>query len=286
MLDTSVLHCGAIAASEYRCRFGPHDAPFPEVHAAYSVSYVKRGSFGYRTRGEAFELVAGSLLIGYPGDEFSCTHDHHRGGDECLSFRLEPEVVESLGARPSAWRTPWVPPLPELMVFGELAQAAALGGGTDRGLALDELGLGLAARFLSVVSRRAPAPVRATPADRKRAVEAALWLDAHAHEPVDLQRTAAAVDLSAFHFLRIFGKVVGVTPHQYLVRCRLRRAARALATGDRSISEIAFECGFGDLSNFVRTFRRAAGVSPRQFRKSAWSARARAQAASNNGRAS
>ena len=60
-----------------------------------------------------------------------------------------------------------------------------------------------------------------------------------------------------------------MTPHQYLIRSRLRRAARLLADATRPIGEIAFDVGFGDLSNFVRTFHRAAGVSPRRFRQAA-----------------
>ena len=75
--------------------------------------------------------------------------------------------------------------------------------------------------------------------------------------------------MSPFHFLRLFAKVVGVTPHQYLVRSRLRHAARLLADEDKAITDIAFDVGFADLSNFVRTFHRAAGVSPRDFRKAA-----------------
>jgi AraC-like DNA-binding protein len=63
--------------------------------------------------------------------------------------------------------------------------------------------------------------------------------------------------------------VLGVTPHQYLVRSRLRRAARLLADEERRISDIALDAGFGDLSNFVRTFRRAAGVTPSAWRKAA-----------------
>ena len=54
-----------------------------------------------------------------------------------------------------------------------------------------------------------------------------------------------------------------MTPHQYLVRSRLRHAARLLADDERSITDVAYDVGFGDLSNFVRTFHRAAGVSPR-----------------------
>lgn len=57
-----------------------------------------------------------------------------------------------------------------------------------------------------------------------------------------------------------------MTPHQYLVRSRLRHAARLLADEERPVTDIAYEVGFGDLSNFVRTFHRAAGVSPRRFR--------------------
>src|SRR4029450_5363553 len=77
------------------------------------------------------------------------------------------------------------------------------------------------------------------------------------------------VGLSSFHFLRVFSAVVGVTPHQYLVRSRLRHAARLLADEDRAVTDIAFDVGFADLSNFVRTFHRAAGVSPRAFRHAA-----------------
>lgn len=54
-----------------------------------------------------------------------------------------------------------------------------------------------------------------------------------------------------------------------MIRSRLRHAARLLADDARSITDIAFDVGFGDLSNFVRTFHRAAGVSPGGFRQAA-----------------
>jgi AraC-like DNA-binding protein len=127
----------------------------------------------------------------------------------------------------------------------------------------------LAARFAEVVSQRAKESSVARASDRRRAVEAALWIDAHSHQAVDLESAAREAGLSAFHFLRIFAKVLGVTPHQYLVRARLRHAARLLATDTRPITDIAFDVGFADLSNFVRTFHRAAGVSPRRFRQAA-----------------
>jgi AraC-like DNA-binding protein len=105
--------------------------------------------------------------------------------------------------------------------------------------------------------------------DRRRAVAAAMWIDERSHEDINLETVADQVGLSSFHFLRQFANALGVTPHQYLVRSRLRRAARLLADDDCSITDIAIDVGFGDLSNFVRTFHRAAGVSPRHFRLAA-----------------
>src|SRR5439155_19466164 len=195
----------------------PADEPCLERHGGFSVNYVRRGSFGYRVRGESFELVAGSIVVGHPGDEYLCTHDHVYG-DECLSFHLAPALVETIGDRTETWRTGCVPPLPELMVLGELAQASAEGR-SDVGV--DEVGMLLAARFVEVVSGRKRKPLEPRSGDRRRAVEAALWMDAHSHEPIDLESAAREVGLSSFHFLRLFAKVLGVTPHQYLVRSRL-----------------------------------------------------------------
>lgn len=264
MLTATTLRRGSISVVDYRCDAGPADAPFVEQHGGYTVSYVRKGSFGYRTRGRDFELVAGSILVGYPGDEFVCSHHHHHCGDECLSFKLAPELVESLGNERDIWRAGGVPPLPQMMVLGELAQAAA--DGTSE-VGLEEAGLWLIARFADVVTSRRPKPLHARAADRRRAVEAALWLDACSHETIDLETTAKHVGLSPFHFLRVFSNVLGVTPHQYLLRVRLRRAARLLADDSRSVTDVAFDAGFADLSNFVRTFHRAAGVSPREFRR-------------------
>jgi AraC family transcriptional regulator len=266
MATATLLHRGAISAFDYRCDAGPADRPYAELHGDYSVSYVRRGSFGCRCRGRTYDLVAGSVLVGRPGDEYICLHDHVAGGDECLSFHFPSSIVETIGNHDEIWRHVGVPPLPELMMVGELAQEAAEGRGD---MSLDELGVALAARLVETVSGRQRKPAEAGPRHRRRAVEAALWIDEHSASPIDLEGAAEQAGLSAFHFLRLFANVVGATPHQYLVRCRLRRAARLLADEERSITDIAYDVGFGDLSNFVRTFHRAAGVSPRQFRRAA-----------------
>lgn len=273
MSATRISQSRSLNIYDYRCEVGLGARPFVERHNRASISFVRKGSFGYRTRGRDFELVAGSVLIGKAGEEYVCSHDHVCG-DECLSFQLAPELVESLGDHQAVWKIGALPPLPQLMVTAELAEAAA---SSRNDLGLDEAGLLMTAHFLglaggaasvkNVATDRKPAinPAR----DRRRAVEAALWLEEHASEAIDLDAISAQAGLSPFHFLRLFARVLGVTPHQYLVRCRLRAAARLLTDPRISVTAIAYDVGFADLSNFVRTFRRAAGVSPREFRRAA-----------------
>jgi AraC-like DNA-binding protein len=262
MAATKLFSSAGIAVYDYRCGYGPHDRPFLESHRRYSLAYVRKGSFGLEARGRKHDLVAGALMVGYPGDEYMCTHEHHRCGDECLSFQLTPETVDGLGGQADAWRAGSVPPLAELMVVGELAQAAAE---RKNDLGLDEIGLVFASRFVQVLGNAKPKTAKISVADRRRAVEAALWIDEHSAEDLDLQCVSKQAGLSRFHFLRVFAKALGVTPHQYLVRSRLRRAAQLLAERERSVTDIALDVGFADLSNFTRTFHRAAGVPPTRF---------------------
>jgi AraC-like DNA-binding protein len=256
----------SITASDYRCSARLGDRPFAECHTGYTMAYLRKGSFGYRAQGRAHELVTGSILIGRPGVEYVCSHDHVCG-DECLAFDLVPSLVEALAPGGTGiWQAGALPPLPELMVLGELAQAAAEGR-SDVDIA--EAGMALAGRVAKIVSGKTGPAAAVTARDRRRAVEAALWIDENAPEPIDLDKAAHAAGLSPFHFLRLFRRALGVTPHQYLIRARLRRAARRLAEDDSPITAIAYEVGFADLSNFVRSFHRAAGVSPRRFRRTA-----------------
>jgi AraC family transcriptional regulator len=250
----------SVSVVDYRCDVRPGDKPFTELHNGFSLSYVRKGSFGYHSRGNSYELVTGSILVGRAGDEFVCTHDHFCG-DECLSFRFAGELAERIDDK--IWRLGCIPPLSELIVLGELAQASVEGRSQ---VALDEVGVALAAKVAETISGTEPGPSEAATKDRRRAVEAAMWMDEHSHEYINLERVANYVCLSEFYFLRVFSRVLGVTPHQYLIRSRLRKAAHLLANEEMRITDVAYKVGFGDVSNFVRTFRRAAGLSPRHFR--------------------
>jgi AraC-like DNA-binding protein len=91
-------------------------------------------------------------------------------------------------------------------------------------------------------------------------------VEAHPELPHDLTSLAREAKLSPYHFLRTFERLMGITPHQYLLRMRLRQAATRLS-GAGKVLDIALDCGFGDVSNFNRTFRAEFGASPREYRR-------------------
>lgn len=259
----AVLHRSpSLQVIDFRCGARPGDASFDELHERFSVSVVRRGSFGYEVGRRRHELVPGATLIGHRGRVFRCTHDHHLAGDECLSFQLSDELAEAMAASRPGRQPATLPPTPRLAVLGALALQTAAGQ-TDLGL--EEVALAYVAGVAALAAGEPQRQLRVGARDRKRAVEAALLLDERSTEPLGLEEVSGAAGLSPYHFLRLFRAVLGVTPHQYLLRTRLRRAAGKLAAG-AAVTEVAYQVGFGDLSNFVRTFRRAAGVPPGAFR--------------------
>jgi AraC family transcriptional regulator len=97
-----------------------------------------------------------------------------------------------------------------------------------------------------------------------RAIE---FMDANLAERLALGEIAGAVGLSPAHFIRQFKVSKGVAPHKYLLRLRLERAKRLLRETDRSIAQIAFECGFSHQEHMTRFFGQLAGTTPAVFRR-------------------
>jgi AraC-like DNA-binding protein len=87
-------------------------------------------------------------------------------------------------------------------------------------------------------------------------------------EAIDLHQVAREAALSPYHFHRSFTRLFGETPHAYLVRRRMERAADLLRSTDMPVTEVCCACGYESLGSFSTLFRKYAGVSPVQFRKS------------------
>jgi AraC-like DNA-binding protein len=259
------------------CTHGPRDRSFAEQHKNYSIAIVVSGSFQYQGDGVRELMTPGSFMLGWAGQEFECRHEHGTG-DRCIAFSFTPEYFEQLAADTGAgsgngFQTLRVPPLRALSPL--VAQACA--GLTDHADASwEELGLQLAGKTLELVqhgylgSRSSIAP----PSSEARVTRALRMIESHIHgglgtgaEALGMERLAAEAGLSPYHFLRMFERITGTTPHQYILRMRLREAALRLADSPEKVLDIALDCGFGDVSNFNRAFRTEFGVNPRAYRR-------------------
>jgi AraC family transcriptional regulator len=94
------------------------------------------------------------------------------------------------------------------------------------------------------------------------------YLRENLDRPVKLRELAGVAGFSEFHFHRIFGAVSGETLNSFTSRLRLEKAARLLRYSDKSLTDIALDCGFSSSATFSRAFRSGYETSPRQFRKS------------------
>jgi AraC family transcriptional regulator len=94
------------------------------------------------------------------------------------------------------------------------------------------------------------------------------YIAAHLSEPISLADLSAIAGASVYHFARAFRNSMGLSPHQYVVRCRIERAQALLADGDLDLASIAVHCGFRDASHLSKTFRRLVNRSCLAYRRS------------------
>ena len=253
--------------AEIACTLGRRDRPYPETHDRdWTIALVTRGTFTYRAgaTNRRHLLRPGWLLLGAPGATFECSHEHD-GGDDCVSLSLTETVVDEVSraagldsARVLA-SLPALPSPPRVAVLVDRARR----GHRD----LDELGCLVVESVLAQAGGAPSTAGAAHPSHMARVHDAMENIELACREPLTLTDLARDAGLSSFHFLRVFRQVTGTTPHQYLIGARLRLAARLLLDTDRPVTEIAYDVGFNDLSNFMRTFRRVIGETPREYRR-------------------
>jgi AraC family transcriptional regulator len=254
---------------EVVCRAGPTDKPFEEQHDGFSISAVVEGSFTYRSGAGVGLLYPGALLLGNNGRCFECGHEHGVG-DRCVSLNVREDLFGEVAAAAAStsrfcFSAPSLPPSAKALPLVTLLEALSAGPPSLRG---EELALQLIEGVVAATAGQSR--VSAAPAAReaRRVVEAIRLVESEAARPVRLKDLAASAGMSKYHFLRVFRRLTGVTPYQYVLSARMRRAALALASSRRPVLAIALDSGFGDLSTFNHRFRAAFGATPTQYRAS------------------
>ncbi len=112
---------------------------------------------------------------------------------------------------------------------------------------------------------RAPDLLDDIPAGVGRAL---VWLEQHFDSAVSPASLAKRAGLSGPRFARLVQRIFSLTPTQLITKTRLAAASQRLRESDRTVAEIAIECGYYDHSAFTRAFRQATGMTPTEFRAS------------------
>ena len=249
------------------CNLGPCDRPFPEQHTQVSIALVLSGTFLYRSLASRELMTPGSFFLGSPGQSFECGHEHGHG-DRCVSFIYEPRCFERLahdaGARVRPFKFSSLR-LPPLRALSKAAVAAAGGLASPDRAPWEEISLALGGRAVRLDRGLPPAQFFAQPGAIAQITRIVRYIERYPDESHGVSSLAGEARLSPFHFLRTFQYVTGVTPHQYLLRLRLRNAAVRLAGRRGKVVDAALASGFGDISNFNRMFRGEFGATPRSF---------------------
>jgi AraC-like DNA-binding protein len=90
------------------------------------------------------------------------------------------------------------------------------------------------------------------------------FMERYLSEKIELEKIAATAFMSRFHFIRIFKRVYGLSPRQYLKDLRINKGKELLTNG-LNISQVCFEVGYDSIPTFCNVFRKATGYSPKTY---------------------
>ena len=93
------------------------------------------------------------------------------------------------------------------------------------------------------------------------------YIEEHYKEKITLEMLADYENISVFHLSHLFKQATGQTPIEYINQYRLIMSADMLKSSDYSIMQIAFECGYNNVSYFNRAFKARYGITPKEYRK-------------------
>lgn len=234
-------------------------------HEGYTIGVIEKGAQQfYRTGGNHIAPQDSIILVN--ADEVHNGQTATEGGWEYKAMYPLPEQFEQMteGLNPVSS----IPYFPEPVVYDpELAQQLRLVFDTlaqsDNRLLRETLVYGTLVKLASKHSKTRASWEPKTKS-QKQLLLVKEFLDDFPQADVSLEDLSKLAALSPYYLARSFQQEFGLPPHAYQIQARLRVAKQLLRKGVR-ISEVAQECGFHDQSHLHRHFKRALGVTPKQF---------------------
>ncbi len=278
--DIHILHQSDFyRVLDFKCHCVVCSVTDPEYNDSFSLAFIRKGFFEYRTFRRKDEVHTGRVLLSKPGFEHTTRHiDNQPDIVTIFEFRrsfFEENIISNYGDQ-----LPWilknndihsvmVNATPGLEFLHHRIFQKILSKSYDC-LEMDELVIGLLEKMMAVLGNaKTPGNI---PDKLKQyhlgTVEAARnYILAHFNENISLQQLATHCHVSPFHFSRIFKTIIGTSPHQYLGAVRLTHAKVLLTETNLPVSAIAYECGFNSPEHFVTIFKQHYKTNPSSLRR-------------------
>jgi AraC-like DNA-binding protein len=235
----------------------------PHVHSEMVVAVTDSGGAIITGGGLEAEARPGRLFVLTPGEVQSARMGHSRRW-AYRAFYFGAQTLEDIGRGLGLAKSPFF----RSSAIDEphlIAGFRSLHSALERRDEISEIREGLTQVFARLLERASAAgSIDTGPYDCARFRKAAALVRAHRFGELHLEELAAVADLTVFQLIRLFKRVSGLTPHAYLVQLRLDEARRQLRQG-MPIAEAAVAAGFYDQSALSKHFRRAYGITPRQY---------------------
>ncbi|BCL73354.1 transcriptional regulator [Vibrio nigripulchritudo] len=239
------------------------------AHEEYSFGVTLKGRQDFFCRTQFHQSPAGGVMVFNPED----VHDGQSGGTEDLEYVMlyvhPDELVshfQTLGVvNPNQARVKETLSSDPILRQQILTLSRWM---SEDGVSTVEYDAALLEVAHSIIRMSGQAPEISVKNTRRETLlqRAKAFIHANAREDISIDDISHACNMSKYHLIRVFKAQYGMTPHQYVLNCRLNLARRFLELG-KTATDIAQIAGFADSSHFNRRFKRVYGMTPAQYQK-------------------
>lgn len=250
---TSRFDCYAVQGIRY----------FPHLHKHVELVYIMKGEMRLVSNGTAYHLTAGDIFLAFPN-----TIHEYDAADDCLCglWIFDSNLIEDFSAT-FRKKTTTIPVLYRDQVHADVHMAV------EQFSSREELRMesALSKAFLSVILAHVLPALSLVELNLRENLDwmhqVLQYLNQHFTEQLSLQRVADEIGISKYHLSRTFRERIGCSIPNYINTLRVDQAIQQLKSTEKSITEIAYECGFESMTTFFRAFRQLGKESPKQYRK-------------------
>lgn len=252
------------------CKYSKFLTTFPLHHHDYfEIEFILNGKVEHELNGVKNIFKSGSCYGLGPNDfhQFTCTEDTTIY-NICIRYKEAPPMVQKML---NSIKFPFVAEIPEencdqfLSWFYKISEQII----NSEEFCFEKITAYMILILSYIAEIEVPIQGNSLTAGYKCITEAIKYISKNISEPLTLSEVSSVVNLSPNYFSKIFTEIMGCTFVKYVTLQRIEYARKLLATTDKSITNIAFECGFGSFSSFSRAFRKMNGCRPYDFRNQA-----------------